>query len=190
MSPRVPEVLLCLSKSLVVIRDYALTACAAGPPRSEALLTRSASPDPFLAREGSGDAACPGEGSAEPKQPGGPDLVRGPEPPYTIRTPQRGGNRHPAWGVVVRSRHVSTGAGTRAAAKLPREDSPTYRIQYGRHKCALTQQSPRRLLPGCTIDRALPRHTVSRWRHPRHACQSATPVGHDGSPSPIMTPTR
>ena len=47
--------LLCLGESLVVILDYALTAWAAGPPRSEALLTRSAAPDPFLAREGSGE---------------------------------------------------------------------------------------------------------------------------------------
>ena len=52
---------------------------------------------------------------------------------------------------------MSAGAGTRAAAKLPWEDSPTYRIQYGRRKCALPQQSARRLLPGCTVDRTLPR---------------------------------
>ena len=32
----------------------------------------------------------------------------------------------------VRSRHVSAGAGTRAAAKLPLEDLPTHRIQCGR----------------------------------------------------------
>ena len=40
------------------------------------------------------------------------------------------------------------------------EDSPTYRIQCGRCKCALPQQSPIRLLSGCTFDRALPRRTV------------------------------
>ena len=46
---------------------------------------------------------------------GAPDLPPGLRPPNTIRTPQRGGNRHPAWG--VRNHHVSAGAGTRAAAK-------------------------------------------------------------------------
>ena len=55
---------------------------------------------------------------------------------------------------------MSAGAGTHAAPKIPREDSPTYRIQYGRRKCAQPQQSPRRLLLGCTVDRTLPRHTV------------------------------
>jgi len=60
----------------------------------------------------------------------------------------------------VRSRHVSAGAGPRPAARLPLEDSPTCRIQCRRRKCAVTQQSPRWLLPGCTIDRSLPRHIV------------------------------
>ena len=84
---------------------------------------------------------------------------------HTTRTPiyypdpSAGREQTPRLG-QVRSRHVSAGAGTHAALKLPREDSPTYRIQYGRRKCALPQQSPMRLLPGCTVDRALPRHTV------------------------------
>ena len=55
---------------------------------------------------------------------------------------------------------MSAGADTREGAALPREDTPTYRIQYGRRKCALPQQCLRQLLPGCTIDRALPRHAV------------------------------
>ena len=46
----------------------------------------------------------------------------------------------------VWSRHVSAGAGTRAAAKLPLEDLLTYHIQ-----CRLTD---------CTVGRALPRCTI------------------------------
>ena len=42
------------------------------------------------------------------------------------------------------------------AAWLPLEATPTFCIQCGRWKCALPQQSPRRLLPGCTIGRVLP----------------------------------
>ena len=79
--------------------------------------------------------------------------------PHILSGPHSGeGTNTPPGG--VRSRHVSAGAGTRGAMKFPREDSPNYRIQCGRRKCALPQQSPRRLLPGCTVDRTLPRHTV------------------------------
>ena len=88
----------------------------------------------------------------------GPRTSHGVQDPIYYPDPSAGREQTPRLG-QVRSRHVSAGPGTRAAAKLPREDSPTYRIQYGRRKCALPQQSPRRLLPGCTIDRALPRHT-------------------------------
>ena len=93
------------------------------------------------------------------KTAGGPGPPTGSRTPIYYPDPSAGREQTPRLG-QVRSRHVSAGAGTRAAAKLPREDSPTYRIQYGRRKCALPQQSPRRLLPGCTVDRALPRHTV------------------------------
>jgi len=93
------------------------------------------------------------------KTAGGPGPPTGSRTPIYYPDPSAGREQTPRLG-QVRSRHVSAGAGTRAAAKLPREDSPTYRIQYGRRKYALPQQSPRRLLPGCTVDRALPRHTV------------------------------
>ena len=52
----------------------------------------------------------------------GPHMLSGPLSREGTDTPPRG----------VRSRHVSVDAGTRAAAKLPLEDLPTYRIQYGR----------------------------------------------------------
>jgi len=54
----------------------------------------------------------------------------------------------------------------RGTAWLPLEDSPTYRIQYSRRKCALPQQSPRRLLPGCIVGRVLPRRTVQSLAPP------------------------
>ena len=101
---------------------------------------------------------CPGEGSDQPNS-RGPRTPHGVPDPHILSGPLSGeGTDTPPGG--VRSRHVSAGTGARAAAKLPREDSPTYRIQYGRRKCTLPQQGPRRLLPGCTVDRALPRHTV------------------------------
>ena len=90
---------------------------------------------------------------------GGAGPPTGSRTPIYYPDPSAGREQTPRLG-QVRSRHVSAGAGTHAAAKLSREDSPTYRIQYGSRKCALPQQSPMRLLPGCTVDRALPRHTV------------------------------
>ena len=96
---------------------------------------------------------------------GGPGPPTGSRTPIYYPDPSAGREQTPRlWG--VRSRHVSAGAGTRAAAKPPREDSPTYLIQYGRRKCALPQQSPTRLLSGCTVDRALPRHTVQPLEPP------------------------
>ena len=106
--------------------------------------------------------------------------ARGPGPPTRSRTPKyypdplagreqtpRLSGSEAVWG--VRSRHASAGAGPRRGAALSQEDTPTYRIQYGRRKCALPQQSPRRLLPGCTIDRALPRRAVQPLAPPTHA---------------------
>jgi hypothetical protein len=62
---------------------------------------------------------------------------------------------------------VSAGAYTRGGAALPREDTPTYRIHYGRRKCALLQQSPRRLLPGCILLTVrLPRRAVQPLAQP------------------------
>ena len=99
------------------------------------------------------------EGKLRALTAGGSGPPTGSRTPIYYPDPSVGREQTPRLG-QVQSRHVSAGAGTRAAAKLPREDSPSYRIQYGRRKCALPQQSLRRLLPGCTVDRALPRHTV------------------------------
>ena len=114
------------------------------------------------------------------KQPGGPDFPQGPGPPYTIRTPQQGGSRHPAWG--VRGRHVSVGAGARA--RLPSFLGKT---------CPPTA-SMREMLSALCHSRArgdfcqavlLIAHyqgaQCSRWRHPRHARQSAMPDRHDST---------
>ena len=78
------SLLLCLGKSLVVILKLRLDGRAAGPLWSGALLSRQTAPDPLPTWKRSGDATCPGEGSA---QLGGPDLPLGPGPPNTIRTP-------------------------------------------------------------------------------------------------------
>ena len=46
---------------------------------------------------------------------------------------------------------------------------------------ALLWQNPRCLLPGCTVDRALPRCTVQPLVQSRHVRQFATPVRHGSS---------
>jgi hypothetical protein len=60
----------------------------------------------------------------------------------------------------VRSRHVSTGAGTRAATNFLGKARPPTAFNAGDVKRAMPQQSPMRLLPSCTADRTLPRRTV------------------------------
>ena len=56
------------------------------------------------------------------------------------------------------------GAGTGSSASLPLEDSPTHRIQCGWFRRALPPQHARQPLSGLTVDRVLPRYTVSRLR--------------------------
>ena len=106
--------LLCLGKSLVDILNYALTAEQPDPCGPSPTLPANG-PDPLPAWGRSGGAACPGEGSPQPKQLGAPDLLgsSGPPPgpgPLSREevTPRLG---------LVRSRHVSTGAGTRAGPR-------------------------------------------------------------------------
>ena len=87
----------------------------------------------------------------------GPRTPPGPGPPYTIWTPQR---VEPTPRLGPEPPRVHRNGRARGTAWLPLEDSPNYRIQCGRRKCALPQQSPRRLLPGCTVGRVLPRRIV------------------------------
>ena len=128
-------------------------------------------PDPPPAWGRSGDATCPGGDSPQPKQLGAPDLPGstepppGPGPPYTIRIPQQGGTDTPP-GAGPEPPRVRGCGHARGTAWLPLEDSPTYRIQYGKRKNALPQQSPRRLLPGCTVGRILPWRTVQSLAPP------------------------
>ena len=154
------------------------------PLRSGALLFRQTAPDPLPAWGGSGDATCPGGGSPQPKQLGAPDLPRSSGPPYTIRTPQRGGTDTPP-GAGPEPPRVSGCGHARGTVWLPLEDSPTYRIQYGRRSGARGSFCQVALLVACYQGAQ-----CSRWRRPCRICQSTMPVGHDGSVSPIMTPAR
>jgi hypothetical protein len=72
----------------------------------------------------------PEKGTLSQKQLGDPDLPRGPGPHILSGPLSREGTDTPPG--MVRNRHVSADAGTLAAAKLPREDLPTYRVQCGR----------------------------------------------------------
>ena len=113
----------------------------------------------------------PHGGSPQPKQLGAPDLLGstgpppGPGPPYTIRTPQQGGT-DTLPGAGPEPPRVRRCGHARGATWLPLEATPTYRIHSGRRKCALPQESPRRLLPGCTIGRVLPRSAVQSLAPP------------------------
>ena len=128
----------------------------------------------------SGVTTCPRERSTQPKQSGAPDLPRGPGPPNTIRTPQRGGNRHPAWGGpeaprVRRRRHAhGREASSGRLAHLPHSIRETLSaLCHGRARGHFCQAV---LLIACYQGAQ-----CSRWRHPRHARQSATPDRHDSS---------
>ena len=143
--------MLSLGKSLVVIVSYALTTEQPAP----------CGPEPYSPGKRPRTRSSLGKGPVAPCFPGvalsqnswRPRTSCGVPDPSAEReqTPRLGG---------VRKRHVSAGAGTRAAVKVPLEDLPTYRIQCGWFRSALPQQSPRRLLTGCTDGRALPRCTV------------------------------
>ena len=130
--------------------------------------------------DGSGVTTCPGEGSTQPKQPGAPDLPRGPVPHIYIRTPQQGGNRHPAWG----------------GPEPPRVSRRRYACvcQASSGRLAYLRHSMRETLRALCHSRARGdfRQAVllvaryqgaqySRWRRSCHARRSATPVRHDNS---------
>ena len=113
------------------------------------------------------------------KRPGAPDLPLGPGPPHTIRTPQRGGNRHPTRG--VRSRHVSAGGGTRARPRrFPGKARPPTAfnaVGEGALHCRARGDFCQAVLLTARYQGA----QCSRWCHPRHARQSATPARHNSS---------
>ena len=127
---------------------------------------------------------APEKGALSPNSRGPPDLSwtpgplteprtshGAPDPPTASRTPLGGPDPHILSGSLSGE---GINSPPQAGPEPPRvhryghargreaslEDSPTYRIQCGRRKCAMPQQSPRRLLPGCTVDCALPRRTV------------------------------
>ena len=128
--------MLSLGKSLVVILNYVLMAEQPDP----------CGPEPYSPGKRPRTRSPLGEGPVTPHVPEEVALSRnswGPRTsqgvsdpcrlrtPYAIRTPQQGGNRYPDYGGPepprVRRRRYA-----RAAAKLPLEDLPTYRIQCGR----------------------------------------------------------
>ena len=108
-------------------------------------------------------------------------TAAGPGPPYTIRTPQRGGNRHPAWG--------GSGAATysQAQARACDCEASSGRLAHLPHSMRGTLSALchcRARGDFCQAILLIARYQgtqYSRWRHPRHARQSATPVKHDNS---------
>ena len=111
---------------------------------------------------------------------GGPGPPTVPGPPYTIRTPQQGGNRHSAWEGPepprVHRRRYARGcqASSGRLAHLPHSMQETL--------SALCHSRTRGDF--CQAVLLVARYQgaqYSCWRHSRHARQSATPVRHDNS---------
>ena len=144
--------LLSLGKSLVVIVNYALTTERPDPcgpePYSPGKRPRTRSPlekGPVAPRISgvalSQNSWGPRTFRGVPDLPGVPDPCRVPDPdPHTLSGPLSGVELTPRLG-LVRNRHVSRARPqVRARARgreLPLEESPTYRIQCSRRKCAL-----------------------------------------------------
>ena len=144
----------------------------------------------------------PEEGPLSPNSRGAPNLPRSPgsscgvpDRPSGARTliyyldPSAGREPTPLLRLVW-SRHVSTGTDTRTVARLHWKTCPPTAFNSGDIS---TLCHSRARGDFCQAALSIARYQgtqCSRWRRPRHACQSATPVGHDGSPSPIMMPTQ
>ena len=88
-----------------------------------------------------------------------PDPRRVPDRIYYPDT-SAGRNRHPAWGWSG----AATCQWVRARAR-DRVASPG-RLAYLPYSIRLAEQSPKRLLPGCTVGRVLPRRTVQSLAPP------------------------
>ena len=124
------------------------------------------------------------------KTAGAPDLLPGPGPPNTIRTPQRGGNRHPAWGGPetprVRRRRYTRGcqASSERLAHLPHSMRKTISAFY--HSRARGDF--------CQAVLLVARYQgaqYSRWRHSHHARQSLLrQIDTTTQRRSIITPTR
>ena len=147
--------LLCLGKGLVVILNYALMTDQPDPCGPEPYSPgKRPGPTPRLGKVRWSHVSRRRWPSA--KTAGGPGPPReyrtpaGSRTPYTIRTPQQGGTDTPP-GAGPEPPRIRRCGRAHGAAWLPLEDSPTYRIKCGRRKCALPQQSPRRLLLGCIV---------------------------------------
>ena len=115
------------------------------------------------------------------KTAGGPRTSHGvPDPPYTIRTPQRGGNRHPAWGRSGAATCPQAQAHARPRSFLGKTRPPTAfnagdvsAFCHSRARCDFCQ--------AVLLIARYQGAQCSCWGHPRHARQSATPVRHDSS---------
>jgi hypothetical protein len=187
--------LLCLDKSLVVILNYVLTAEQPDP----------CGPEPYSPGKRPRARSPLGEGPVTPRAPeevalsqnswrprtsqGVPDTRQVPDP-HILSGPLSRVEPTPRLG-LVRSRHVSTGASTRAGlrgfhwkTRLPTAFNAVggSALCHSRARGGFCQVA---LLAACYQGAQ-----CSRWRRPRRVCQTTMPVGHDGSSSLIMTPTR
>jgi len=187
--------LLCLGKGLIVILNYALAAERPDP----------CSPEPYSPGKRPRTRSPLGKGPVTPRVPeevvlsqnswgpwtshGVPDPRRVPDP-HILSGPLSGMEPTLRLG-LVRSRHVSTGAGTRAGpcgfhwkTHLPTAFNAVggSALCHSRARGGLRQVA---LLVACYQGAQ-----CSRSRRPRRVCQSTMPVGHDGLASPIMMPTR
>ena len=103
-----------------------------------------------------------------------------PGPPYTIRTPQRGGNRHPAWGGSGAATCPQAQARARPRSFLGKTHPPTA-FNTGDVSALCHSRARGDFYLAALLIARYQDTQCSRWCRPRHACQSATPVRHDSS---------
>ena len=143
-------------------------------------LTGPTAPDPLPARDRSGVTTCSGEGSAQGQNGQGPRTPHGVPDPHILsgplsgreQTPRLGGPKPPH---VRRSRYACG------------HQAPSERLAHLPHSMreALSALCHSRARGDfCQVVLLIARYQgaqCSRWRHPCHAHQSATPVRHDSS---------
>ena len=136
-------------------------------------------PNPLPARGRSGVATCPGEGSPQGKTAGGPGPLTGSWTPTYYPDPSAGRKQAPHPGGpepprVRRWRHA------RAPRRFPGKARPSTAfntVDEGALCCRAQGDFCQAVLLTVRYQRA----QCSRWCHPRHARQSATPARHNSS---------
>ena len=99
---------------------------------------------------------------------------------HVSRTPQRGGNRHPAWGRSGAATCPQAQARVRPRSFLGKTRPPTA-FNTGDVSALCHSRARGDFCQAVLLIARYQGAQCSRWRRPRHTRQSATPVRHDSS---------